>query len=428
MDPVYDGKIDGSATTRLRNTVMSLSDLKVSKAKATESIQKLTDGDGLYLFIGKHGTAKSWRLDYAFAGKRYTYTIGKYPVVSLADARTERGLLKRKIRVGINPAQEKKKLRLIARSDAENTFASVGDAWYASKQAVMSKSWRDVNRLNLDRDLNPTIGSLPIGEIDSKVMIGVVEKVAAKRGLKTADRVRQTAGQVFEYAIIKQLTERNPAHVIRNWADIPAKVNHPTLKNDQDIRALIDVLEGYSGYPSTIIAAKLLLITFARKAELLRSTWEQFDLEDRIWALPGASMKMKSPHAVPLSLQAVNLLRLARIYGRGSQFVFPKVSTIDRCMSMTTLNRMFSTMGYGSGKFTPHSARSTASTWLNEHGGYRADAIERQLAHSEKNSVRATYNHAEYWKERVAMMQAWSDFLFPLSAEADSSHAIGAIA
>jgi integrase len=392
---------------------MALTDLKIQSVKATSKPQKIADGEGMYLFVSASGS-KAWRFDYGYGGKRFTYTIGKYPAITLAAARARRAELKAKLRDGLNISVERKTQKILARSKVTDTFASIADDWYKAKVENRSVAWRIGHELYLRRDLLPKIGGLPIQDVSGPIFTAMLELCAEKYGLKTADRVRQTALQVFEHAILKFKTKENPAKALRKWAEIPPVSHRPHLLENQ-LGELIEAIDAYPGYLTTKLAAKLLLLTFVRKTEVTEARWMEVDTVNAIWIIPAARMKMKSDHFVPLSKQALETLNELRIHARDSEFVFPKSSTLLRPISRTALNNMFSKMARGKykGVFSPHGIRGTASTWANEGGRFRSDVIERQLAHTERNNVRAAYNHAEYLPERRQLMQAWADFLFP---------------
>ena len=391
---------------------MALTDLKIQGIKPTFRPQKISDGDGMYLYVTPSGT-KSWRIDYVFNGKRLTHTLGKYPYLTLASARTRRAEVRQMLHNGVDPAAEKKKQKSAASAAATDTFQGFANEWYDSKAPTRSTAWREANRLYLERDLYPILGNLPVREIDARLLLDVLEKCAAKRGLKTADRVRQTALQVFEHAVLKFRADDNPAAKLKRWAEIPPVKNRPHLA-EHEIHELVDAIDAYPGYLTTKLAAKLLLLTFVRKTELLEATWDEFDLPNAKWLIPAARMKMKAAHVVPLSTQALQTLQTLFESGSGAAYLFPKNSTMLKPLSRTSLNNMFAKMEGSKykGRFSPHGIRATASTWLNEHR-FRHDVIERQLAHTERNQVRASYNHADYLAERRQMMQAWADFLFP---------------
>jgi len=391
---------------------MALTDLKIQAIKPLNRPQKLRDGDGMYLYISTSGT-KSWRFDYTFGGKRSTLTIGQYPLVKLATARIKRSELKQMLLDGINPSEVKKARKEVARALVEDTFQSIASDWYESKFERRSEAWRSANKLYLERDLYPAIGNLGIRQIDAKRLLGVLEKCAKLRTIKTADRVRQTALQVFEHAILRFKAEINPAAILKRWTEIPPSKNRPHLL-ENEVHDLVDAIDAYPGYITTKLAAKFMLLTFCRKTEVTEATWVEIDMMNAKWIIPADRMKMKEAHVVPLSTQALEVLKTLQTISAGSKYLFPKNSTLLKPISRTTLNSMFANMGGEKykGRFSPHGVRATASTWLNERG-YRADVIERQLAHSERNQIRASYNHADYLTERRAMLQAWSDFLFP---------------
>lgn len=396
---------------------MALTDLKIQSVKGTGKPQKVADAEGMYLFVSASGS-KAWRFDYGYGGKRFTYTIGKYPLVGLAAARAKRAELKAKLLSGLNPAIEKRTNKILTRSKVEDSFTSVADDWYRSKSEKRSESWRVANELYLRRDLKPKIGNLPIQEVSDPILVAVLEDCAEKHGLKTADRVRQCALQVFEHGILKFKTKENPAKAQKGWAEIPPRVNRPHLQKEE-IADLIEAFDSYTGYLTTKLAAKMLLLTFVRKTEITEAEWKEVDMKNATWTIPAIRMKMKDAHIVPLSTQALETLEILRKNSEGSEYVFPKSSTLLKPISRTALNNMFSKMGGGNykGKFSPHGIRSTASTWANGDGRFRGDVVERQLAHVERNQIRGDYNHAQYLPERRQLMQAWADFLFPAVQE-----------
>lgn len=398
---------------------MALTDLKIQSIKGTGKPQKVADAEGMYLFVSASGS-KAWRFDYGYGGKRFTYTIGKYPQVGLAAARAKRAELKAQLLSGLNPAIEKRTQKILAKSNVADTFGSIADDWYKTKFEKRSESWRIGNELYLRRDLKPKIGNLPIQDVSGPILTAMLEQCAERRGLKTADRVRQCALQVFEHGILKFKTKENPAKALKSWAEIPKRVNRPHLKEDK-VADLIEAFDSYTGYLTTKLAAKMLLLTFVRKTEITEAEWKEVDMKNATWTIPAERMKMNDAHIVPLSKQALETLEVLRKNSEGSEYVFPKSSTLLKPISRTALNNMFSKMDGGNykGKFSPHGIRSTASTWANGDGRFRGDVVERQLAHVERNQIRGDYNHAQYLPERRQLMQAWADFLFPTVTEAE---------
>lgn len=383
-----------------------LTDVQVRSAKPAASPRKLADGRGLYLYLSTSGS-KSWRFDYRFGGKRCTLTFGQYPDLSLSDARIRRDEARAKLANQRNPAQEKQIAKAVARMKAGTTFGAIAEEWYASKVNERSKPWRESNRLYLDRDLS-SLAKVPIEEVDVSLLLSSLERTKGRSGVKTADRVRQTAFQVFAYAIRKLRAKSNPAHELRNWDDVPAKKSHRPLK-PEEIADFLEAVDRYPGFVTTRLAVKLLMLTFVRKVELIESRWDEFDIDHRRWVIPAHRMKTRQEHIVPLANQALEVMALLRCHSGDSAFVFPSNSAKDKPMGRSTFNAMFKRMGYR-GKFTPHGLRATASTQLNELG-FRSDLIERQLAHAERNVVRAAYNNAQYLAERAEMMQAWADWI-----------------
>lgn len=387
----------------------------VEKAEPSDKPQKLVDDRGLYLYVTPHGT-KSWRFDYRHGGKRFTITFGVFPEVTLDDARKRHLAARTKLSEGINPTHEKKLAKIGQQVGLGNTFDKVWTAWFDSKKERRSEVWRQGHELNFKRDLSPAFGKIPLGDITTEALLGVLEKAEKRSGVKTAERIRQTAVQVFDYGRRKLKITANVARALAGWAEIPAKQHRPWLK-ESEVPAFLDALDEYPAYPTTKYAVKLLFLTFVRKGELRAAKWEEFDLENALWVVPAERMKMLTEHKsnrhnahdVPLSRQAIQLLKELQPISAGSDYLFPGIVSLDQPIAGSTLNVMFARMGYA-GLLTPHGIRATASTILNERG-HRGDLIERQLAHVERNGTRAAYNHAKYLDERRQMMQAWADIL-----------------
>lgn len=387
----------------------------VEKALPTDKPQKLFDDRGLYLYVTPKGT-KSWRFDYRFGGKRFTVTFGKFPEVTLDEARRRHLGARTSLAEGVNPAAAKKLKKSEQRVGLENTFDKVAEAWFNSKKDRRSAVWRQGHELNLSRDLSPAFGNIPIGDITTEALLGVLENAGKRSGIKTADRVRQTASQVLDFGRRKLRLSANVARALAGWAEIPAKQHRAWLR-ESEVPAFLDALETYPSYPTTKYAAQLLFLTFVRKGELRLAKWSEFDFDNALWVVPAERMKLLTEHKanrhnahdVPLSRQALQLLEELRPISAGSEYLFPGIISLEKPIAGSTLNVMFARMGY-SGLLTPHGIRATASTILNERG-HRGDLIERQLAHVERNGTRAAYNHAKYLEERRQMMQAWADIV-----------------
>ncbi len=392
-----------------------LTDTKIRAAKGREGAYKLADRDGLYLHVAPSGS-KSWRFDYRLAGKRETLTIGRYPDVSLEQARhgvrkpgfislaDARSMLAR----GESPAaakQERKAAQKIARA---NTLKAIAEQWYAARVAARSKSWCENARRWLDKDIYPEFGSKPIREITINDVERLVRKIVERRGAKSANYIRLMLASVFA-SMPRALGAGNPARDLAGIVEVPKGKPLGRPLPEKEIPAFLEAIDRYPGRSATKLAAKLLLLTFLRKRELIEATWDEIDLGRAAWTIPAERMKMRNPHIVPLSRQAVECFEALKVMACGSAYVFPNIGDPRRPMSRSTLNKMLDEIGYGE-RFTPHSARSTASTILNAQG-WSADAIERQLAHTERDLVRAAYNHSDQMEARTRMMQAWANYL-----------------
>ncbi|GAB7546153.1 tyrosine-type recombinase/integrase [Cupriavidus sp. 8B] len=394
---------------------MILSTKKIDSIKPDARPQKLADGGGLYLLVSRK--AKSWRYDYRHGSRRYTITFGLYPTIGLAEARERQREAKKQLANGINPAIDKRLRKLALETSFGDTFEATAQHWFDGKEAQRSDVWREAHSLYLRRDLNPHLGMLPLDQIDATLMLCVLEKSKAERGVRTAERARQTAIQVFDHGMRKLKIQANPARMLKGWADLPAQVSHQPLR-EGEIHEFVERLDADPGSISTKLCILLMLLTFVRKAEIAQACWSEFDLQRATWTIPPERMKMRDAHVVPLSRQALEALAQLRPLSFGSKFLFPSNSSTEKPMSLSTPNVVFKRMGYGD-RFSPHGLRATASTWLNNRG-VRADVIERQLAHAERNRIRAAYNHADYMPERIAMMQMWADFIDPPTASANS--------
>lgn len=397
-----------------------LTDTKARNAKPQEKPYKIADRDGLYLFVSPTG-AKSWRFDYRIAGARETLTVGRYPDVSLEDARhgqrapgfislaDARAMVAR----GESPAQAKRERKAKARVARTNTLKACAEKWYQAKAPSRSKSWQDNARRWLDQDVYPILGSKPVREISIADMERIVDRIAEKRGIKSAHYARLILAGVFR-SLPRSLGLGNPARDAASMLELPKATPRGRPLTAKEIPLFLESVDRYAGRPATKLAVRLLMLTFVRKRELIEATWHEIDLERAEWIIPAERMKMAKPHIVPLAKQAIECFEKLQPLAMGSEYVFPNLGDPNRPMGASTLNKVFDEIDFP-GEFTPHGARSTASTMLNAQG-WSADAIERQLAHTERDLVRAAYNHADFLEERGQMMQAWADYLDRLSA------------
>lgn len=395
---------------------MSLTDAKIRNTKPTDKPIKLTDSNGLYLEVKSNGS-KLWRYRYKIGGKENVYAVGEYPTISLADARVERISARELVKQGIHPSHNRRLKVSDQITENENTFKALAVEWMATTQK--KKGWNPcyVNQVKtvMTADVFPFVGTLPVRNITSAHMLSILERIE-KRGAHTvAILAHQWCSAVFRYAIGRRKADSDPMYVLRGTIQRP-KVQHNKPLPEKEIPVFLRKLEEYSCQRTTYIAMRLLMLTFVRTGELRAATWDEFDLNNAVWRIPADRMKMGEAHIVPLSLQSVELLKELRALTGSQQWLFPNYRRPMDCMTATTLNRVIERMGYA-GKFSAHGFRGTASTILNEMG-YRPDVIERQLAHSERNKVRASYNQAEYLQDRKEMMQQWSDLLDGLKAGA----------
>jgi integrase len=394
---------------------MPLTDTKIRNTKPGDKPIKLTDGGGLYLEIRPTGS-KLWRYRYRIAGKENVFAVGEYCAdkrvghVSLDDARGERDKARALVKRGIHPSHDRQTSRLVSHAENANTFEAVARDWIAQKRLRWTPRYlRQVEKV-LAADVFPNIGSLPIRSVTAAHLLEILRRIAARDAATVAVLVRQWASEIFRFGVATLRADSDPAAALKGAIDRPKRQHHKPLSRDQ-IAELAKALESYGGFRTTVIALRLMLLTFVRTVELRCARWEEIDLERAEWRIPAERMKMREGHIVPLSRQAVELLRELHTFTGGREVLFPNYRTPNTCMTATTLNRALENMGFAgrdSIGFSAHGFRATASTILNELG-YRPDVIERQLAHAERNNVRAAYNQGEYLQERRAMMQQWAD-------------------
>jgi len=387
---------------------MALSDISIRNAKASGRPQKLFDGGGLYLLLQPSG-ARWWRLKYRFAGKEKLLSLGIYPDVSLKQARANRDEARRLLADGIDPSAKRQADEAALRLSAANSFKAVAEQWLARQEVADVTASK--NRWLLESFLYPDLGSRPINEITPRELLTVLRKVEKTGKLESASRAKNKAGQVFRFAIVEGIAESDPTFALRGALKAPTVKHHAAITDPKKMGELLRAIDGFSGQPSTAYALKLAPLVFVRPGELRKAVWTEFDLSAALWRIPGERMKMKAAHLVPLSKQAVTILRdLHALTGRG-RYLFPSIRSSQRPMSENTVNAALRRLGYSNAEMTGHGFRSMAATRLNEMG-WRADAIERQLAHAESNKVRDAYTSAaQYLDERKKMMQAWSDYL-----------------
>jgi len=408
---MFRGNFRGKACLEKEITPMPLTDTALRSVKPTEKLQKLFDGNGLFLAVSPSGT-KSWRLKYYHAGKEKLLTLGQYPVVSLKDARDRAVEAKKLLSAGKDPSVEKKTTKL----QQQNTFELVAREWLDKQAPAWSPRHVDGTLKRLELHIFPAIGSRPIADISAQELLLMLRKMEARGIIPQARKIHRICGAVFRYAVASGRAERDPAADIRGA--LASHVSKP-------ISAITDpdkvgyLLLKISNYPRLAVrcALQLMAHTFCRGAEISSAEWDHFDFTDMLWRIPATKMKMARDHVVPISKQSAQVLEAIKEHSGGLRYVFPGHVQPSKHMSDNALRKALLYMGVSQNETTPHGFRAMASTLLNEHG-YNPDVIERQLAHVPGQRVRAIYNRAEYLPERRKMMQDWSDYLTALEARA----------
>ena len=401
---------------------MPLTDAKIRAARARAKPWKLFDGGGLFLLIHPNGS-RYWRMKYRFAGREGTLAFGVYPEVSLREAREKRDEAKRQLRAGIDPSVQRK----VARTAQAETFEAVAREWLHTlahppqnpnskrRRAPLAESTIEKKIGWLEDFVFPYIGRRPIREITAPELLEVLRRIERRGIIETAHRVRSTCGRVFRYGIATGRCARDVGADLRGALAPVVTHHHPALTDPAKVGELLRAIDGYRGHPSTEAALRLLPIIFLRSTELRWGEWPEIDFDAAEWRVPAARMKMKEMHIIPLPRQALEILReLYPLTGSG-RLIFPSVRSPDRPISENTINAALRRLGYSGDEMVGHGFRTIASTLLNELG-WDPDLIELQLAHRERNEVRAAYNRAQRLAERRRMMQAWADYLDGLRA------------
>ncbi len=395
---------------RERSQTTALTDVKIRQAKPQSGQYKLFDGGGLHLLVTTSGS-KLWRWKYTKAnGSEGLKSLGRYPEVSLAQARETRSDMRKQLVQGVDPAEkarQEKHARLIA---AENSFKSVAKSWWEKWRVGRSVQHADQVMRRFEKNVFPHIGARPITEIAATELVAMLNAIQKRGVVDLAKRALQTSNQVFRYAIANGLAVNNPAAAIRPSDVLQSRPKVNLARVDgKELPQLLRHIEAYRGTPATRLAIKLMAQTFVRTTELIAAPWSEFDLDAAEWRIPAERMKAKKPHIVPLSTQSVSLLKTLHLITGHGFLLFPGERDHSKPMSNNTILKALKIMGYG-GQMTGHGFRGVASTMLHEMG-FDHHHIELQLAHLPRDQVSAAYNHATYLKQRRSMMQAWSDCL-----------------
>ena len=401
---------------------MPLTTIQVRNAQTRDKDYKLADEKGLFLLVKTNGS-KYWRLKYRYGGKEKLLALGVYGPdaddVSLADARNAREIARTQLARGVDPNVDKRKKKIATRLSVATTFEGIARDWIAVRRTKWSERHTSDVTSSLEKDIFPDIGTLPIDSIDALMLRQVLDKVQKRGALEIAARLRQRCSAVFCHAIALGLCANDPAAPLKTVLMSPPKHHLPALSQSEFPMFLRQMVVA-PGKPLTVLAMRLIALTFVRTSELIGARWEEIDLDQNVWDIPPERMKKSRPHYVPLARQAVSALQeLYALTGQG-ELLFPKWGSpgSKETMSNGTILRCIDRLGYRN-RMTGHGFRSVASTTLNESGLFGFDAIERQLAHEENNAVRAAYNRASYMEERRKMMQWWADHLDSLTQDAD---------
>ena len=384
-----------------------LTDTAIRNTRPKDKPFKLSDENGLYLLVNPNGS-RWWRFRYRVSGKEKLLSFGVYPEVTLKEAREKRDNSRKMLRDGIDPSMAKKAQKESA--SGADTFETIAREWFEKFSSTWTPSHGERIIRRLERDIFPWIGKRSIREVNAPDLLSVLRRIEERGALETAHRASQNCGQVFRYAIATGRAERDPSGDLRGAIPPTKKTHHASITDPKEIGALLRAIDGYEGGLIVRAALKLAPLVFVRPGELRKAEWKEIDWDKSEWIIPAERMKMREKHIVPLSRQSLEILREIQPFTGEGKYIFPSPRTWERPMSDNAILSALRRMGYTGDQMTGHGFRSMASTLLNEQGWNR-DAIERQLAHAERDEIRAAYNYAQYLVERRKMMQSWADYL-----------------
>ena len=396
---------------------MTLTVVEIKNAKPREKPYKMTDEKGLYLLVNPNGS-KLWKFKYRFSGVEKKLSFGAFPDVSLSAARDARDDARRQLANTIDPGILKNSIKRSKKIADENSFEAIAREWHAKFTPKWSQNHGERILIRLEQNIFPWIGKRSINEVTAPEILSALCRIENRGAVETAHRVSQICGQVFRYAIVIGKAERNPAADLRGALAPVKQKHHASIIDSVEIGKLLNAISEYRGNFITKCALQLAPLFFVRPGELRHAEWSEFNLEKAEWRIPAEKMKMKEQHIVPLATQTIEIIQELHAYTGSGKYLFPSLRSATRPMSENTVLAALRRLGYSADEMTGHGFRSMASTLLNEHGWNR-DAIERQLAHAERNNIRAAYNYAEYLPERRNMMQWWAEHLDKLKAGAE---------
>ncbi len=388
---------------------MKLTASKVKSVKPSAKAYKLADGAGMYLLVHPSG-AKYWRLKYRFAGKEKLLALGVYPAVSLAEARIRRENARSLIRDGRDPGVAKQLQKKFLQNQNSETFEAIAREWYETKIADKSESYRVRTLRILEKDLFPKLGAFPISSITSQQLLETL-RVVEERTVDIAHRAKQSAGQVFRYAVAAGRADRDIATDLTGALKSRTVKHSATILDPSEIGQLLRSIDAYSGSAVVKAALQLSPLLFVRPGELRNMEWNEIDWQKSRWEIPASKMKMREPHVVPLAIQSLEILKAIRSLTCHGSFVFPSARKGGRSLSDNGVRSALRSLGYTNEQITPHGFRAMARTLLDEELGFRVDLIEHQLAHAVRDPLGRAYNRTKHLNERTEMMQRWADRL-----------------
>ncbi|MFZ4748051.1 MAG: tyrosine-type recombinase/integrase [Sphingomonas sp.] len=389
---------------------MALTDTAIRQAKTGDIDRKLADDKGLYLLVTASGS-KLWRLKYRIDGKEKKLSLGSYPEVGLKEARERRDAGRKSAEAGSDPAAAKREARIARQFAAGNTFGAIAEEYILKLEAEQRAAITIAKTRWLLSKLSPSLGKRPITEITPHELLAVLRAAERKGHRETARRLRSFASRVFRYAVITARATIDPAQPLQGALVAPTVTHHAAIIEQGAFGGLLRAIEAYSGQPVTTLALRFSAHVFQRPGEIRQAEWCEIDFDKAVWTIPATRMKQRQAHRVPLSAQAIAILREAQNLSDGGRYIFPKLGSPLKPMCENAINQALRRMGYGKNEMTAHGFRSTASSLLNESGKWNPDAIKRALSHADTDQVRSAYHRGAHWAERVEMAQWWSDHL-----------------
>jgi integrase len=399
---------------------MALTDLKVKAAKAAEKPYKLTDERGLHLLVKPNG-GRYWRWSYRFMGKQKTMALGTYPDIGLADARSRRDEARRLLAGGVDPSEDRKAQRTQRSERAANSFEAIARRWYAhGVTSGWTGSYASKTLRRLEKDVFPWIGGRPVAELQAPDFLTVARRVAARGAVDTSHRIIQICGQIMRFAIAEGVADRNPVADLRGALPTAPVKHMASVTDPARVGELLRAFDAFKGTLTVQCALRLAPLVFTRPVELRKARWADIDLDAGMWMIPAEMMKMRKPHLVPLSTQAVAVLREIKPLSGDGEYVFPGARDPKRPMSDAAINAALRRMGIDTREeLTGHGFRAMARTILHEQLGYAPEWIEQQLAHKTSDPLGEAYARAKFIHQRKEMMQSWADYLDKLKAGAE---------